>query len=779
MEQQGIVQKTEDFEDDTLQFDFVGDWVRVTTSPHSGSSCFRNKDIGDSQTSQTQITVTLVQDGSVSFWYRVSSEANYDKLWFYIDGVEKLGGKSGNIGWTQVTYLLTAGTHTLIWKYTKDGSVSSGEDSAYIDDLVINGLGGTTYAYVPEGSAIYHIQTENLTQITGNKLFLNIEQPGNTNIEFYISEDNINWQFISNNTSIDWLINSQKRDFYIKVLLQTLDNSISPIVNSINFSAWYEVQSFLKREKEFIRLYDLHGNLVAILENAYDIVVEEKLNDAETLEFSIPFNDSKSQYIKHDEEVIYANKRYIISQIVDGRDDSGKEIVNVSCELAYIELLNSTKQGEFLIDRKSAIDGLKQLLTGTRWTVGTIEADSDGIYSLKEVDKTVLWLVRQWAKIVGLEIQWDSINRKINMLQQIGSNRGAGFRYKKNLKSIKRTVKPPEATVLYAYGKNGLSIADFNDGKEYLEDYSWYTSQGLTLTEAKAKFRKEYIWQDDRFILTQNLLDAAKKKLAELSQPIISYECNVLDLSSITGLSEDKFFIGDTVRVYDSELKIDVMTRILRLKRYPQEPWKNEVELSYIIPGLQDTEEQSISSDIAAAQPSMLFATNNQQLTITTTQQYPVSLSITNFSSTNAQIGLMIVGQASAALVLTVKFFLAGTQIGPTIQQQCQAGYNTIGVPFVLAQIQQGSAMLGVQMYTSTGTFTIAAQHLQFYVYATNLLGGVGSEAPRVNWEENIDVKVLQLNMVASAETQLPITIGNEEVIKLEQIATSAIVTLS
>lgn len=33
--------------------------------------------------------------------------------------------------------------------------------------------------------------------------------------------------------------------------------------------------------------------------------------------------------------------------------------------------------------------------------------------------------------------------------------------------------------------------------------------------------------------------------------------------------------------------------------------------------------------------------------------------------------------------------------------------------------------------------------------------------------------------MVASAETQLPITIGNEEVIKLEQIATSAIVTLS
>jgi Protein of unknown function (DUF1142). len=208
--------------------------------------------------------------------------------------------------------------------------------------------------------------------------------------------------------------------------------------------------------KSYVRLYDLRGNLIAILENAYDIVVEERLNDAETLRFAIPLDDPKSQYIKHDEEIIYDNKRYIITQVVGSRDDRGKEIIDVSCDLAYIELLYLTKQGEFLIDRKSAINGLKQLLTGTRWTVGTVEADADSVYSLKEVNKTVLWLVRQWAKIVGLEIQWDSINRKINMLQQIGSNRGAGFRYKKNLKSIRRTVKPPEATVLYAYGKMGL-----------------------------------------------------------------------------------------------------------------------------------------------------------------------------------------------------------------------------------------------------------------------------------------------------------------------------------
>lgn len=530
--------------------------------------------------------------------------------------------------------------------------------------------------------------------------------------------------------------------------------------------------------KDYIKLYDLHGGLAAVLENAYNVVVDEKLGGAETLEFSMPFEDVKTQYVKHDEEVVYSGKRYIVTQIVDGRDENGIETIDVSCELAYIELLNTTKQGDFLIDRKSIADGLRQILNGTRWQIGMIEKATGDIYSMRESNKTVLFLVRQWANVVGLEIQWDSVSRKVNLLQRIGSDRGAGFRYKKNLKSIKRTVKPPEATVLYPYGRNGLSISDFNNGREYLEDYSWYTSQGLTLAEAKQKYKKEYIWQDDRFILTSNLLDAAKKKLEELSQPIISYECSVLDLSSITGLGENTFYIGDTVRVYDSDLGIDVNTRILHLKRYPQEPWKNEVELSYITPGLQDTEERSISSEVAELQPSMLFATNNDQLVITTTPQFPASIAITNFSATNAQIGLMIIGQASAVLTVTVKLFLAGVQITPTIQQICQAGYNTIGVPFVLAQLQPGAAFLDVQVSTNTGTFTVAANHFQFYIYAANLLGGTSPEAPRVIWEEPISVSAID-SIEVIANVQIPTAVSLEENITAWQITTSAIVTLA
>jgi hypothetical protein len=129
-----------DFENNNYLSYFKGDWVRVSTSPYGGKYCYRNADIGDNQTSQTQITIYTPSNSLLSFWYRVSSESGYDELWFYIDGNEKLGGKSGTIGWTQVSYELPEGTHNLVWKYTKDGSVSSGEDSVYIDNLSISNI---------------------------------------------------------------------------------------------------------------------------------------------------------------------------------------------------------------------------------------------------------------------------------------------------------------------------------------------------------------------------------------------------------------------------------------------------------------------------------------------------------------------------------------------------------------------------------------------------------------------------------------------------------------
>jgi sulfatase modifying factor 1 len=75
--------------------------------------------------------------GSISFWWRVSSQLNADYLKFKIDGIESntISGTKGP--WVQVACRIEgAGDHTLRWEYVKDGSVASSTDAGWVDDIV-------------------------------------------------------------------------------------------------------------------------------------------------------------------------------------------------------------------------------------------------------------------------------------------------------------------------------------------------------------------------------------------------------------------------------------------------------------------------------------------------------------------------------------------------------------------------------------------------------------------------------------------------------------------
>jgi hypothetical protein len=84
------------------------------------------------------LTLTLdCRDGDITFYCKVSSESGFDYLKFYIDRVEK-GSWSGEVDWAEVSFPLTAGTGTFEWTYSKDGSESGGDDTAWIDDIVFS-----------------------------------------------------------------------------------------------------------------------------------------------------------------------------------------------------------------------------------------------------------------------------------------------------------------------------------------------------------------------------------------------------------------------------------------------------------------------------------------------------------------------------------------------------------------------------------------------------------------------------------------------------------------
>jgi hypothetical protein len=83
-----------------------------------------------------ELTQSITFPGQISFAIKISSESNYDKLSFYIDGT-LMSSWSGEVAWTTVSYAVSSGSHTFKWEYSKDGSVNRGSDKVWIDEIKI------------------------------------------------------------------------------------------------------------------------------------------------------------------------------------------------------------------------------------------------------------------------------------------------------------------------------------------------------------------------------------------------------------------------------------------------------------------------------------------------------------------------------------------------------------------------------------------------------------------------------------------------------------------
>ncbi|MCD4818066.1 MAG: carboxypeptidase regulatory-like domain-containing protein [Candidatus Cloacimonetes bacterium] len=130
------ISTAESFEDGTFPSDwyFEGaeDWLIVSDVTYDGSYSAESGNISDNETTDLLISLDITASGQISFWSKISSENDYDYLRFFIDDFE-LSSWSGEIDWQEFSYNVSTGVHEFKWRYEKDGSVSSGEDCAWID----------------------------------------------------------------------------------------------------------------------------------------------------------------------------------------------------------------------------------------------------------------------------------------------------------------------------------------------------------------------------------------------------------------------------------------------------------------------------------------------------------------------------------------------------------------------------------------------------------------------------------------------------------------------
>lgn len=210
-----VGQAMEDFETNNfLKFDWQHGgnvpWTITSVAPYEGLYSAKSGDINDEQTSELSVTMDVSATDTISFWKKVSCEPGsnwggsyswYDFLEFSIDGASKDRWDGENPDWSKAQYVVTPGNHIFKWTYSKDVSVSSGQDCAWLD-----------YIIFPPSIKVIATVEEN----TNNNLYLQCfpnPAKGFTRISFNLeASQNISLILYDlKGNAVDFIINKQRK----------------------------------------------------------------------------------------------------------------------------------------------------------------------------------------------------------------------------------------------------------------------------------------------------------------------------------------------------------------------------------------------------------------------------------------------------------------------------------------------------------------------------------------------------------------------------------------
>ena len=316
--------------------------------------------------------------------------------------------------------------------------------------------------------------------------------------------------------------------------------------------------------------------------NFDDYYIQEIYGGKDAAGFTLPLDHPDYQYLFEETPLIdtETKQRYLIKAI-----DEGQTTVNIKAELDLDELsrdmfLNYTNGSDTVVNTIS-----KALPDG--WAVQdhayfnqrrTIELDA----------ATPLDVIDACPDIYNVVFRFDNNARVIHIYNPDSEEiSGVFLTDELNLKSVNFKGKSSGfATRLYAKGKDSLTFADINGGKDYVEDFS-YSDKVISV-----------YWKDERYTIAENLLADAKKRLKSMAVPQQSYTCGVMDLARARESQEGKndniysfleFKLYQNVVLLDRRRNRRITHTVAGIKRYPKYPEKNEVTLSTVAPSIQNS----------------------------------------------------------------------------------------------------------------------------------------------------------------------------------------------
>ena len=303
-----------------------------------------------------------------------------------------------------------------------------------------------------------------------------------------------------------------------------------------------------------------HNNQEIVLDNT-EYYVRELASGLDEIIFDISIWDPNYALMNEEDNIVdRGGQRYLVKQI-----DAGAVTAKVVCQLDLDEwkatLSVGYDSGSLTVAQQ--IDAVKP----TGWSV--LDYSHISISRTIKGDLTPLQVCEECRNTYQVYVRWDNKSKKCYIYPQaLGTPVGSFASRELNLKEINYKGKSQNfATRLYAYGKDGLSFADINSGKAYV-DNNTYSSRVICA-----------YWQDDRYTVAANLLADAQEKLAKLAVPERSYDCAIVDLKAtnpdIYGNLDFSLFTTATLIDDIKGTTIDYM--VVERHVWPYHPDRNDV----------------------------------------------------------------------------------------------------------------------------------------------------------------------------------------------------------
>jgi hypothetical protein len=150
-------------------------WTITRTSSYDGSISARSGAISNNGTTSLLIRTLFSSADSIRFFYKVSSEANYDYFSFILNDTE-IFKDSGETLWKKKAVAVPAGLNKMEWVYKKDNTVSNGSDCAWIDMIDFAALSSVSYIQkdIQVARIVTPVQKDHFGQETVTVKVLNI-----------------------------------------------------------------------------------------------------------------------------------------------------------------------------------------------------------------------------------------------------------------------------------------------------------------------------------------------------------------------------------------------------------------------------------------------------------------------------------------------------------------------------------------------------------------------------------------------------------------------------